>query len=791
VTTRRKRGGDLTPGLVGDDPPPEVHKPKAATPRKRKPRERVELSGTFADVALNRPMRCEYTYAVPRELLDVTRVGCRVAVPFGRDRTVGVVTGLRNEVDFDVSRVRAVARVLDEAPIVDAQLIELTRWMAAEYACSWGEALAAVLPGSLKHEKGRRMVPMAHAAEGIGPAELAELEEKQPKQHRLLRTLLEVGAPIELHPLLQKLQLSSSPAKTLERRGWIRIERVVATTDLLETSSVVRVRPEHLTADQTLAVETIEERLTAGAGATFLLHGVTGSGKTEVYLRVIEHALSLDKGAIVLVPEIALTPQTVSWFRSRFGEVAVLHSRMTDVQRRDMWLDVQRGRYRVVVGARSAIFAPVRDLGVIVVDEEHEPSFKQAETPRYHARDVAVERARRLGAVGLLGSATPSLEARQRAEAGVFELLRLMTRVHGGDLPKIEIVDMRGERGDGTTRGPVLFSRRLKLALGETLERGEQALIFRNRRGFAPTLWCRACGETAKCQRCDISLTFHRKIGRAVCHTCCEEQSPPKACPSCTAPALHYLGMGSERVADELAMAFPDARIRRMDSDTMLRREDYEDVLDAFGRGEIDMLVGTQMIAKGLDFPRVTLVGIVSADSSLHLPDFRAAERTFQLLVQVAGRAGRGDLPGRILVQTQTPDHPAIVRGSKHDYDGFSAEEDRLRRELSYPPHGRLVRIVFDDEDKERVLKAARACAERLAEPAAEERFQVLGPAECPIAMLRNRHRQHILLKAPGAPGLSSGQATGFGKARELLIAFAEEHARPRITIDVDPVSML
>jgi primosomal protein N' (replication factor Y) len=348
-------------------------------------------------------------------------------------------------------------------------------------------------------------------------------------------------------------------------------------------------------------------------------------------------------------------------------------------------------------------------------------------------------------------------------------------------MPEIEVIDMRGERSEGPA--PSAFSRRLRLALDETLARGEQALLFRNRRGFAPVLWCRACGATAKCQRCDVSLTFHRRIRRAVCHTCCEEIAPPKACPACTAPALHYLGMGSERVEAELAALFPKARIRRMDSDTMLRREDYEEVLDAFGRGDIDLLVGTQMIAKGLDFPRVTLVGIVSADSSLHLPDFRAAERTFQLLVQVAGRAGRGALPGRILVQTQTPEHPAIARAAHHDYEGFALEEDRLRRELAYPPHGRLARVVFDDTDPLRVRDAARACADRLAPVAAEEGFAVLGPAECPIALLRGRHRSHVLLK--GRAGV------GFGRARELLAAFAEEHARPRVTVDVDPMSML
>ena len=555
---------------------------------------------------------------------------------------------------------------------------------------------------------------------------------------------------------------------------------------LQEARGVARQKPQVLTDAQAAAVESLAAALDEERGATFLLHGVTGSGKTEVYLRTIEHALGRGQGAIVLVPEIALTPQTVGWFRSRFGEVAVLHSGMTDVQRRDAWLDVKSGRTRVVVGARSAVFAPVANLGVIVIDEEHEPSFKQAETPRYHAREVAVERAKRLGAVCILGSATPSLETRHRAEVGEFQRLRLTARVHGGALPKVEIVDMRGERpppGAGN-RGPVLFSHRLRQALAETLERGEQALLFRNRRGFAPTLWCRACGETAKCPRCDISLTFHRGIGRAVCHTCCEEMAPPKVCPSCTAPALRYLGLGSERVEDELKLLHPDARVRRMDSDTMLRREDYDEVLDAFGRGELDVLVGTQMIAKGLDFPRVTLVGIISADSSLHLPDFRAAERTFQLLVQVAGRAGRGDLAGRILIQTQTPEHPAIVRAARHDYEGFAAEEDRLRQELGYPPYGRLVRVVFDDEDGERVRKVAQACADRLYELAPTEGFAVLGPAECPIAMLRGRHRTHLLLKAPA-------RGSSLDRARECLIAFAEEHARPRITLDVDPASLL
>jgi len=738
-------------------------------------------AAAFARVALNRPLRCEFSYAVPEALRAAIRPGVRVAVPFGRRREVGVVVALDETCDLEPRRIRAVAAALDSEPLIDRDLLELTRWIAGYYACSWGEALAAVLPAALKRERGRRKVVVASAVPGVGTAELAELDERFPKQHRLLRTLLDLGAPVELADLTRRLGLSDSPARSLERRGWVRIERVESGPDELFGAPQERARPERLTGEQARAVEALERRLAEGSYATFLLHGVTGSGKTEVYLRVIERALEEGRGAIVIVPEIALTPQTVGWFRSRFGEVAVLHSRMSDAQRLDMWTRVKSGRARVVVGARSAVFAPVERLGVIVVDEEHEPSFKQGNAPRYHARDVAVVRAKGVGAVCVLGSATPSLESWHNAREGRYELLELKQRVRGEPLPPVEIVDMRGERG--ADRGPALFSRSLRTRLVATLERGEQAILFLNRRGFAPVLWCQACGTTVRCEQCAVSLTFHRRIQRAVCHSCCEERRPPRDCPTCSAPGLRFLGIGAERVEDELRALAPDARVRRMDSDTMLRREDYEETLAAFGRGDVDVLVGTQMIAKGLDFPRVTLVGIVSADTGLHIPDVRSAERTFQLVSQVSGRAGRGELGGHIVVQTFSPTDPSITHAARHDFEGFAQHEVRSRAALHYPPFARLLRVVLEDEDVARVLALGEPLHATLKERLTPHGVIVMPFAPAPIAKLRGRHRYNLLLKCP-----ERGRA--LGAARELVIEEVAGVARPKVVIDVDPVGM-
>jgi primosomal protein N' (replication factor Y) len=620
---------------------------------------------------------------------------------------------------------------------------------------------------------------MIRLAENIGARELAELEAAQPKQHRLLRTLMELGGAIELRDLCRQLNLSDAPARTLAKNGLVVIERVEAVRDPLEFAKSGRTRPERLSERQQTAVAALCAPLERGEHAAFLLEGVTGSGKTEVYLAAIERALALGKSSIVLVPEIALTPQTVGWFRSRFERVAVLHSRMTDLQRHDMWLQVARGGPIVVVGARSAIFAPVTSLGVVVVDEEHEPSFKQGSTPRYHARDVALERARLANAVCVLGSATPALESWAAARAGRLAHLRLPERATSNPLPPVEVLDLKSERLAPTPSR--LFSVRLIEALRGVLARKEQAILFLNRRGFAPVLWCSGCKETVRCKRCDVTLVFHRRIQRLVCHLCCEELPAVQSCPTCTKPNLRYLSAGAERIEQELGDVFDGARVQRMDSDTMRRREDYERALEAFGRGEIDVLVGTQMIAKGLDFPRVTLVGIISADSALYLPDFRAAERTFQLIAQVAGRAGRGELAGKIVVQTHSPEHASIVRAARHDFEGFAKAECELRAELGYPPFGRLLRAFFEDPSEAKVIDAARSFADalraRLAAPelsALALKIALLGPAPAPISMARGKFRHHVLIKTP-----IEGDA--FARVRELALELTESAAAPQI----------
>ncbi|MSR63562.1 MAG: primosomal protein N' [Planctomycetes bacterium] len=743
----------------------------------------VRRTGCFARVALNRPVPREFTYAVSPGLLAHAVPGARVAVPFGNRRSVGVIVELEHETEIPAARLKDVLDVLDDEPVVEGELLGLTRWIALRYACSWGEALAAVLPAPLKREGQRRKVPRIRAKAGLGAAELEELRAKHPEQLRLLRTLLELGGSMLLRDLLRNLRLSESPARSLRKRGWVEIDYVEEKPDpLLSSSTAKKVRPESLSPAQASALERVSARLVAREHATFLLHGVTGSGKTEVYLRAIEQALAQGRGAIVLVPEIALTPQTVGWFRSRFGAVSVLHSRMSDGQRLEEWRTLQRGETRVVVGARSAIFAPVRDLGVIVVDEEHEPSFKQESVPRYHARDVAVERARRAGAVCLLGSATPALESWYAAQIGRYELLSLPLRVGGGAPCKIDVVDMK--RDGEKTRGAPLFSRVLLHHLGEVLKRKEQAILFLNRRGFVPVLYCAGCQTTVVCGHCSTALTWHRRIQRLVCHTCCQERDLPRACPTCSRPGLRDVGVGSEKVEHDLARLLPAARIARMDSDTMRRREDYEETLGAFERHELDVLVGTQMIAKGLDFPRVTLVGILAADQALNLPDFRSEERTFQLLAQVAGRAGRAHLPGRVIVQTTEPLQAAIVHGARVDYASMARHLEKSRLEHSYPPFVRLCRVVFEDQELERCV----ATTQRF-ELSLKDRFDAAGLSvteahPAPLALVRGKHRQHLLLKFPLDGALLE-------RVLPWLMEECQNETRTDVKIDVDPASLM
>ncbi len=754
-------------------------------PAEQPPTQAQVAHGFFAEVVLDRPLTTRLTYSIPSALASQVAPGMRVVVPLGNLREVGVVVGTTDSVAIDPRRVKSVLKAMDVEPLLSPQLLELTRLVASEYACSWGQALHGILPAAMRREKGRRQVTRVRAAEAAQQA-LPELEASEPKQHRLLRTLVDIGGWIEARDVLRQLGLSESPLASLRKRGLVEAVRADEAGDaLLGTPASGRFRPAQLSDAQRQALESIGSALAGGQAVDFLLQGVTGSGKTEVYLSAIERALQAGRGAIVLVPEIALTPQTVGWFRSRFERVAVLHSRMTDVQRYDTWRELRSGRTQVVVGARSALFAPVARLGIIVVDEEHEPSFKQDSTPRYHARDVARLRARLEGAVCVLGSATPSLETWTEASAGTVRRLVLPQRVTAQPLPPVEIVDMRTAAVDPAGAG--LFSKRLRQLLEETKARHEQAILFLNRRGFAPVLWCTDCKHTLRCAHCDLALAWHKRIRRLVCHGCCEEIPLPKQCTTCSSPRLRLLGAGSERIEQEVQAALPAARVRRMDSDTMRRRTDYEETLQAFGRGEIDVLVGTQMIAKGLDFPRVTLVGIVNADTALHLPDFRASERTFQLISQVAGRAGRGAAAGRIVVQTTAPEHPAIRCAARHDFESFAAAESALRAELGYPPHGRFVRVIFEGIDEGQVLSASADCAKELDALLAgsdPQTVAVLGPAPAPIAMLRGKHRHHVLVKLPRAGGYLE-------RVREQLAILQTGRSGARLVVDVDPVSML
>jgi primosomal protein N' (replication factor Y) len=532
-----------------------------------------------------------------------------------------------------------------------------------------------------------------------------------------------------------------------------------------------------LTDDQTTLLARLEPALETGGFAPFLIHGVTGSGKTEVYLAAIEGVVARGREAIVLVPEISLTPQTIRRFRRRFPRVAVLHSHLSDAERHRYWQSIASGEVQVSIGVRSAVFAPARRLGLIVIDEEHESTFKQETTPRYHARDVAVKRAQLEQIPVLLGSATPSLESWWNAARGRYTRLDMPSRVGGRSMPAAEIIDLRNEKA-----GSGCLSEPLRQAMTRELDRGGQIILLLNRRGFNTFVLCPHCGQVVKCHACDVALTFHKERQILICHTCDAERACPHACPHCSAKSLHYGGIGTERLDREIRTSFPHAAARRMDSDTMRSPGSHEAVLAAFHAGKIQILLGTQMIAKGLDFPNVTLVGVVNADIALHLPDFRAAERTFQLVAQVAGRTGRGDKPGRVIVQTFSPDHPAIRAAAEHDYHAFVRDELPERQKYGVPPYGRIVRVIGRGANESAVFEYLKelGAAFRLA---AGPSVRILGPAPAPIVKIRNLYRFHLQLRCPNSKPLQT-----------LLNSVPSEHPAPHgveLAVDVDPINML
>ena len=747
------------------------------------------MAGPFALVAVGRPVRGEFTYAVPPELEGKLKPGQRVRIPFGRSVSLGFYLAPAPQPPPElVKKLRPIERILDLEPAFPPDVVELVRFAAQHYRYPLGEALRAALPpGLTKADDGKEakadVLVFARALEG---ADLEQLR-RAPAQHATLSYLLAVGGRAQVEEVVHAIPGAKDNLKKLAARGFValeeeRVEKVVR-------EGLQQSRPAALTPEQEVAVATLTTALETGTFAPYLLHGVTGSGKTEVYLRLVERAMELGKGALILVPEIALTPQLVGRFRSRFGQnVALLHSALKDRERLRHWQDLRAGTVTLAVGVRSAIWAPVPNLGIVVVDEEHDPSFKQEEKLRYQARDLAVVRGKQAGALVVLGSATPSLESYENARKGRYGLVTLTRRVDDRPMPKLELVDLRLERPRSPeTRGqePPMLSPTLRTAIGETLARQQQVILFLNRRGHSTFIVCEVCGQSLRCSECDVCLTHHLSSRQLQCHYCGRASPVPKACPECSGPMLE-LGVGTERIEAEVADAFPTARIARLDRDAASSAEKLTELLAAFARRELDVLVGTQMVAKGHDFPGVTLVCVVMADSSLTLPDFRAGERTFHLLTQVAGRAGRGKDPGRVLVQSYNPEAAPIALMLQNDYARFSEEELKRRHQLAWPPTSRMVALRIDSESAEQCIRVAKELA-RVAQrhlPPAAQGMRLLGPAPAPITRIKGRTRWQLVLKAPTHTTMSR-------TLDAIEKAMAELPPSVRVVIDVDPAAML
>ncbi|MEE9197037.1 MAG: primosomal protein N', partial [bacterium] len=712
---------------------------------------------TFVQVAFPLPVEKTFTYILPPSLQERVAVGSRVRAPFGSRLLSGLVTEVRSEPPPERGEgLKAVDACLDDEPLVGRDLLVLARWVAEYYCAGLGEVLKAALPAG-----GERLAPLTHRVvrlvDGLDVEQTVEaLRSRSPVQARLVEALADGGERPRAE--LRRLAPGADGAvKALRRKGLIEEEEREVWRRPAELATGVSTPPPALTASQERALAPVAQAMDEGLYRAFLLHGVTGSGKTEIYLRAISLALERGRSACVLVPEIGLTPQLVQRFEDRFpGRVGVLHSALSPGERYDQWRGLRAGRASICIGARSAVFAPLQDLGVVVVDEEHDGSYKQEESPRYHAREVALVRAREAGAVAILGSATPSLESRHNVDRNKLALLELPHRIEERPLPNVEVVDLRGGEGSAGA-GPVILSPPLAEALRARVDRGEQALVLLNRRGFANVIQCVDCGHVFCCANCSVSLTYHASHRAARCHWCDSTVRTIQACPECSGALFHYGGLGTQRVEEEIKKLVPGAVVARMDRDTTSRRGAYLSLLGALGAGEIDVMVGTQMIAKGHDYPNITLVGVVSADTSLHVPDFRAAERTFQLLTQVAGRTGRGEAGGEVIVQTYMPDHYAIAHAVRHDYAGFYAEEMPRREAVGWPPFTRLALLRLEGARQEVVEDAARALAEACREEAGGiSGGEVLGPAWAAVARVKNRYRRQLILKHPSPRRLNT-----------------------------------
>jgi primosomal protein N' (replication factor Y) (superfamily II helicase) len=755
-----------------------------------------DAGSVLVDVALPVPVAHTFTYSADA---GSAAPGTRVRVPFGNRRLIGWVVGPA-ATPVDASHIRSVDRALESSPSVSPDLLALCRWIADYYVVPIGLVLRAALPIALSDS--RRAAEPARMRKIVSiRRELPSLLERDalfaraPRQRACYESLEASGGSAPLAQLVERLGFSAAVIKGLVDKGIVVLDEQRQERDPFRSIAVAPPAVLRPTAAQQVAIDavlTAARDRGAAPAAPFLLLGVTGSGKTLVYTEILrEIVMEQGRGAIVLVPEIALTPQTVARFRAQFGDVvAVLHSGLSDGERFDAWRALREGERRIAIGARSAIFAPVRDLGAIIVDEEHEATYKQSESPRYHARDAALMRARFANAVCVLGSATPALESWHNVERSKYTLLELPQRVEGRPLPVVEIVDLRAASGESkeTARTRPILSEPLRAAITDRLARREQIILLLNRRGYATFVQCRACGAVWHCAQCNVSLTYHRGRRRLVCHYCFHEEAPPTHCDACGSGDLSFRGVGTEQVEREVAERFPAARIARMDVDTTSGKWAHHEILGRVERGDVDILLGTQMIAKGLDFPMVTLVGVVNADVAMNLPDFRATERTFQLLTQVAGRAGRGERVGRVLVQTALPDHYAIRCAIQHDYRTFAERELDERTETGYPPLSRMANVVISSSDEAATQQAAEHAAEWTRAAARDHGavVRLTGPAPCPIDRIRGRWRWHFLLRADTPPPLSV-----VCQALQNSYTLKPGRAELRLVLDRDPVSLL
>ncbi len=792
--------------------------------------------GPFAVVALEQAIDHVLDYSIPKKLIPRIAVGQRVRVPLGRGNKLasGYVVEIRDTTAH--AKIKALADLLDDRVLVSPQLMELARWMGRYYVAPLGVVLESVIPSAVKKRIGLGYSSIVRWAIDRPSLQAFFEKTKAPKRRALLSRLLQLQPDegIEIQRLAGEAGVTTGTVRKLAQLGIITITEQPdlegLTDQVLSTADAEAERI--LNAEQQGVFDQIKPRLTSNAFSVNLLHGVTGSGKTEIYLQCIRQVVDSGKQAIVLVPEIALTPQTVRRFIARFKRVAVLHSGLTNTERHRFWQRIAQGQADVIVGARSAVFAPVPNLGMIVVDEEHEPSYKQDTAPRYHGRDLAIKRAQLESVPILLGSATPSLETWWRvtrdlsivngpssiAQTGltnasgngsltmdngpiskpnIYHLLSMPTRVRGLQMPHVELLDMRQE--NKFRRGVHLLSQRLEHLLKTTIDSGHQAILLLNRRGYSNFVYCASCGEALQCKYCDATMTYHRTPGTNVntarleagvhtgqmnCHYCLASNPLPSRCPTCD-KKLSLFGLGTQRVEEELAKKFPDLKFARVDSDSMRSSKDYEALLARFARGEVQVMLGTQMIAKGLDYPNVTLVGVISGDTALALPDFRAGERTFQLITQVAGRAGRGDAPGRVVLQTFMPDDPTIRFALKQDFLGFAATELKQRKQVGLPPFTRMVRIIIRDQDQDKLHRLSDDLSAALNEAVHEvgEGVAVKGPMPCPISRIAGYFRNQLVLVSPSAEKLQRVLAH-MRKAKALAKS-------DRIAVDVDPTSLL